>query len=232
MSEWKRLFDDLAASITAGDLRPGERLPTEHELALSRRISRNTVRRAYLALSQAGQIRIVNGRGSFVMRTGITYEIDAESRFRDVLEREGVKSSIRVIGIGIEQAEAQVAEVLGLRTGGAVLRQTQLILGDDVPFILTSRFFPANLVPDFEARLIESGSFTALLRESGYGALQRSSTVVGARMPESDEAALLKVPLNAALLDVLAVGKLENGQAVEWQHALMNSQLLKLSFRS
>lgn len=229
-SQWEVLYDKLKLDIHNGRYAPGERLPTEHELSASNSVSRNTVRRAYLALSQDGLIRIVNGRGSYVMQNGIVYEIDAVSRFRDVLQRLGVQSNARVIGSRVEASTPDVACQLEVTEGTAVLRHTALIMGDDVPFILTTRYFPLNLVPDFEHRLARTGSFTSLLQEEGLGALNRVSTTVGARMPLNEEATLLACPHNAPLLDICALGRLIDGRAVEWQRAVMNSQLIRLSF--
>lgn len=231
-SQWEAIYDELKDGIRSRRYAPGERLPTEHELSASNGVSRNTVRRAYLALSQDGLIRIVNGRGSYVMQNGIVYEIDAVSRFRDVLESLGLASGARVIRSGAESASAEVAERLEMVEGSPVLRHTAVILGNDVPFILTTRYFPLDLMPDFEARLSARGSFTALLRDEALGALNRVSTTVGARMPKDEEAALLACPHNAPLLDVTALGRLSGGRAVEWQQAVMNSQLVRLSFSS
>ncbi|ODT13155.1 MAG: phosphonate metabolism transcriptional regulator PhnF [Kaistia sp. SCN 65-12] len=229
-SQWEALYVELRDGIRSRDYAPGQRLPTEHELSARHGVSRNTVRRAYLALSQDGLIRIVNGRGSYVMENGIVYEIDASSRFRDVLDRLGVESTSRVIQSTVEAATGEVAEKLELPEGTLVLRHTTVIVGGEVPFILTTRYFPLDLMPDFQNRLSRKGSFTPLLREEGLGDLHRVSTTVGARMPRDDEAALLACPHNAPLLDVTALGRLSDGRVVEWQQAVMNSQLIRLSF--
>lgn len=229
-SQWEALYAELRDGIRSRKYVPGQRLPTEHELSASNGVSRNTVRRAFLALSQDGLIRIVNGSGSYVMENGIVYEIDALSRFRDVLNRLGVDSTSRVIRSTVETAVGEVAERLELTEGAPVLRHTAVILGGEVPFILTTRYFPLDLIPDFESRLARKGSFTPLLLEEGLGDLHRVSTTVGARMPRDDEAALLECPRNAPLLDVSALGRLSGGRAVEWQRAVMNSQLIRLSF--
>ncbi|PWL16356.1 hypothetical protein DKP76_17960 [Falsochrobactrum shanghaiense] len=148
------------------------------------------------------------------------------------MQRLGVDSRSRVIQSGVEPATSDVAAKLEIREGMPVLRHTALILGDDVPFLLTTRYFPLDLIPDFENRLLRGGSFTALLREEGLGPLQRASTVVGARMPQDEESGLLSCPHNAPLLAVSALGRLPGGRAVEWQHAVMNSLLIRLSFTS
>lgn len=231
-SQWEALYDTLKAGIVGGRYAPGDRLPAEHELSAANDVSRNTVRRAFLALSQEGLIRIVNGRGSYVMQSGIVYEIDAVSRFRDVLERQGVESGWRVIDSSVIEADLEIAGKLALAEGVKVLRYTTLILGNRVPLLLATRFFPLDLLHDFEMRLARGGSFTALLREEGLGDLHRVSTTVGARMPKEEEADLLECPRNAPLLDATATGRLDSGRLVEWQHAVMNGQFIRLSFNA
>jgi GntR family phosphonate transport system transcriptional regulator/GntR family transcriptional regulator len=228
--QWEMLYDHLRGAITGGNLMPGSRLPTEFEASAHHGVSRNTVRRAYLALSQDGLIRGVNGRGSFVMHTGITYEIDATSRFRDVLERQGLRESMRVVETATVPADAEMAAGLGLEIGHPILRYTALILGDEIPFILTVRHIRTDLVDDLEMKLAETLSLTKVLHNAGLGQLHRGSTTVGARLPSEREAVLLKSPANAPVLDVVSTGRIESGVIVEWQKAVMNSGLIRLSF--
>lgn len=230
-SQWEVLYDDLKRRIGDGVYQPGHRMPTEHELSAVNGVSRNTVRRAYLALSQDGLIRIVNGRGSYVMQNGIVYEIDAVSKFRDVLEGQGVSCQTKLVDCTVVNANPEIAEKLELIVGAKVLRDTSIILGDAVPFMVATRYFPLELMTDFRRRFAQSGSFTTLLAEEELGVLKRAYTTIGARLPTNEEASLLQSPSNAPLLDVTALGRLSDGQAVEWQHVVMNSQLIRLSFR-
>ncbi len=55
--------------ITAGDLKPGDQLPTVRELAAELRINFNTVTRAYHELDQLRLISTQRGRGTFVWDT-------------------------------------------------------------------------------------------------------------------------------------------------------------------
>jgi GntR family transcriptional regulator, phosphonate transport system regulatory protein len=231
-TQWEQLYESLRSEIRAGGLAPGERLPTEHELSARHGVSRNTVRRAYLALSQEGAIRSVNGRGSFVMQADITYEIDAVSRFRDVLEQQGLASSSRLVEISELQAGSELSQRLNLELGARVISHTAVITGDGVPFILTTRYFPAHVIADLKQKLMAAGSFTRILADAGLGELRRKSTIVGAQLADERTAALLECNRNAPLLDVSATGMLANGTIVEWQHAMMNSRLIKLSFLS
>lgn len=231
-AQWVRVYDYLRKAIEAGELAPGAQLPPEFEVSASQGVSRNTVRRAYLALSQDGLIRSINGRGSFVMQTGMTYEIDATSRFRDVLDRQGVQSGMRTLSTEPVQANGEIAAILGVKPGHDLLRVTALILGDDCPFILTVRHIRADLVDQLDAKLRAAGSLTVVAHNEGLGQLHRLSTTIGARLPTEFEAQHLQCPANAPVLTMLSANAVAEDALLECQHAVMNSQLLRLSFRS
>lgn len=61
-----RILDDLREEILAGNLAPGERLPSEHYLAQRYGTSRPTVRRAIARLKAEGLAVTEQGRGAFV----------------------------------------------------------------------------------------------------------------------------------------------------------------------
>ncbi|SHK06225.1 DNA-binding transcriptional regulator, FadR family [Roseomonas rosea] len=58
---------DLQARIGRGELRPGDRLPTERELMARYGVSRTVVREAISSLRAGGQIETQQGRGAFVL---------------------------------------------------------------------------------------------------------------------------------------------------------------------
>jgi DNA-binding FadR family transcriptional regulator len=62
-----QLVRRLTDSIQAGDLRPGDRLPTESQLAQTHGVSRTVVREAMSRLNAQGLIETQQGRGSFVL---------------------------------------------------------------------------------------------------------------------------------------------------------------------
>lgn len=60
------LFGKLAAQIHSGALRPGERLPTQKEIALAESVSRTVVREAVARLSAQGLLVSRQGSGVYV----------------------------------------------------------------------------------------------------------------------------------------------------------------------
>jgi GntR family transcriptional regulator len=58
--------EQIRALIAAGQLRPGDQLPTIRELATDLRVNYNTIARVYLDLDRDGVISTQRGRGTFV----------------------------------------------------------------------------------------------------------------------------------------------------------------------
>jgi GntR family transcriptional regulator len=65
-----QVADDLRGMIESGELRPGDRLPGEAEMAQLYGVSRDTIRRATLELSEEGLLVILHGRGTYVAEKG------------------------------------------------------------------------------------------------------------------------------------------------------------------
>jgi DNA-binding GntR family transcriptional regulator len=65
-----QVADDLRGMIESGELRPGDRLPGEAEMAHLYGVSRDTIRRATLELSEEGLLVILHGRGTYVAEKG------------------------------------------------------------------------------------------------------------------------------------------------------------------
>jgi GntR family transcriptional regulator len=56
----------LRNRITEGELRPGQRLPTERELQQTLGVAATTTRRAYRVLAEEGLVVTTRGRGTHV----------------------------------------------------------------------------------------------------------------------------------------------------------------------
>src|SRR5215813_13427968 len=65
-SEYMRLADAIAAEITDGSLKPGDRLPPQRNFAYERKIAVSTAGRVYSELLRRGLVVGEVGRGTFI----------------------------------------------------------------------------------------------------------------------------------------------------------------------
>lgn len=66
---WEEIVEQLKAMITNGELKPGDKLPSERDLAESLSVSRASVREALITLEAIGILEIRPGEGTFVRQT-------------------------------------------------------------------------------------------------------------------------------------------------------------------
>jgi GntR family transcriptional regulator len=78
-----QIEDTIHSLIAAGQLQPGQQLPTIRELAADIRVNLNTVARAYFELDREGVISTQRGKGTFV--TGVPDQKQIEKKRQELL---------------------------------------------------------------------------------------------------------------------------------------------------
>ena len=110
-----RLYEQIVAQIEdhilKGDLKPGDRLPSERELGQQFGVSRTAVREAVKTLTQKGLVEVYPGRGTFVTdstRSAVRHSISLMMRIGN---EEGTRDLIEVREI----LEPEIAALAALR---------------------------------------------------------------------------------------------------------------------
>jgi GntR family transcriptional regulator len=164
-----QIEDWLADAIAAGQLSPGDRLPTEHDLAAWLGVSRMTLRHALSELAQRGLVirTVGRGGGTFVGEAKLEQDLTTLAGFSEQLRRHGKVAGARVLGAAEIPASAAAAAALGIPEGGPVVEVRRIRLADGRPMVIEHSLFPAALCPGMlECRL--DGSLYELLEEK-YG---------------------------------------------------------------
>ncbi|MGH8997923.1 MAG: GntR family transcriptional regulator, partial [Acidimicrobiia bacterium] len=145
---------------------PGDRLPSENELAALHEVSRLTARAALGELERRHLVRRVRGSGTFVARR-IDYRISAEMTpsWSETVRRAGAEPHREVLGIGRVAAPADVRRALALEPRQRVVALTRLGSVDGLVADLVTSWIPSDLVGDLDGFVTDGDSL--------YGALVR-----------------------------------------------------------
>jgi GntR family transcriptional regulator len=200
--KYQEIAGRLRDQIGAGALEPGQRLPSEPDLAAEYDASRNTVRLAIALLINQGLVVSRQGLGTFVVEsarpfTALLSRIPAppdEQHARQGLPvvspaagKAGESEMSRLI-VETGQASPSVAEKLALAAGApVVIRRSEHFIGD-VPWQLINTYYPSDIAKGSaleQAGEIRSGG-ASLLAELGYPQ-QGFADEIGARMPNARE---------------------------------------------
>jgi GntR family transcriptional regulator len=103
-----QIMDQVKHMIAAGQLNPGDQLPTVRQLAADLRVNFNTVARSYKLLDEDGIISTQHGRGTYILELP-SQENGEKLRFQD-LQRLTREYLVQVYHLGYSPNE--VREVL------------------------------------------------------------------------------------------------------------------------
>lgn len=110
MSVTTRAIDSIRAMIRTGELRPGDRLPPEQELAERLGISRGSLREAVRALSQINVLDVRRGDGTFVTSLAPSELLSGLSFAMDLLQTHQVDEVLEVRRMLFPAATALAAQ--------------------------------------------------------------------------------------------------------------------------
>ena len=213
---WRQIATRLQHDIGAGTYPPGGRLPTEAELSARFRVNRHTVRRALEELSRGGLVRVEQGRGSFVAEDVLEYAVEARTRFSEWIRRHNMEPSGRLLQLKETAANSHIAAGLGIRSGSRVVLLERLGFADDRPVSLSQHYFPTARLRGILEALRTAPTITEALKSVGVTDYLRQVTRVTARLPNAEEAQLLRMPRNRPLLVTENVNVDRAGTVVEF----------------
>ena len=197
---YAQAHDWLLALVHAGELQPGDRLPSEAQLAERLGISRSTLREALHLLEENGVIVRRQGLGTFV--AGDHHLESGLERLESVVAlaaRQGIKAKIRGLSVETVVADEMMAERLKVKPGVPLtcVRRVVLVRGQAVAYMEDT--VPARwlAVDDIE---VFAGSVLDLLRRRRTPRVQQALAAITAVTADDVLARQLEVSPGAALL--------------------------------
>jgi GntR family transcriptional regulator len=215
--------------ITSGELAPGDKLPSERELARRFGTARNTAREAIRLLTEEGLVTAQHGRGVFVrekqriVRWGSerysrrTYRETGLTPFRLEMARQGKTARVEVTSIEHVTPPFDVAErLLASPEEPSVLRRCNTYYADDEPLQVVTTYIHWT---DAEGTALLQpqtgpGGIYGRLEERGH-LLTTGQDEILARMASHDEATTLTLPPGVPVLEVLHTSLNQDGQPFE-----------------
>jgi GntR family phosphonate transport system transcriptional regulator len=230
-SLWRLIVDTLIKDIASGKYAPGDRLPTEQELAHSFDVHRNTVRRALEVLRSQDFIRIEQGRGSFVLERVVRHQLGPRTRLISTLQDVERTGERRILGSRRIRADKSLAHDLGIARNQFVRQVDRLSLADGVPVAVSSSYFPLPRFEGIEAHIRETRSFTESWRRYGVGDYRRLETRITAIPLSSMDAEILGQPRRRPAILMININVDADGVPIVVSYARVAPQHMELVIR-
>lgn len=215
-----QLSQQLEEAIRSGQIKAGERIETEMEIAERYGLSRPTVRQAIQELVNKGLLVRRRGVGTQVVHNQMRRRVELTSLYDDLAES-SQRPTTKVLSLSIEGADAEVAAGLNLSEGEPVIHieRVRYIAGE--PLAVMRNWLPGDLI-ELTADALETTGLYDLMRRDSIQ-IRIANQRIGARAATSTEAKLLDIRSGAPVLTMERQSFDDTGRAIELARSVYRS---------
>lgn len=193
---YEQLADNIKTKIAKGEMKVGERLKSEREMAEQYGISRMTVRKSLKLLEEEGVLSAQRGRGTYIMKVP---EVQRKVELGDTslislsmqIRQKGLKSSREILSFKKIDTSDQFRDFFP--DSDKVYELIRLSLINDEPYAIQKTYIPCNLFKDAERFNFIDESLYDYMEEQGHRPYKLVSYLKIEKIPE-EYVSLLKLP--------------------------------------
>jgi len=224
-----QLYRTLARMIADGDVKVGDRMPTEAELSERYTVSRTTARRALDELRRASLVERRPGLGTFVVPPKLNAMIPHLHSITAEIEQLGYRAGSRLLSVEEGVVDENARAHLHLAEGDHVLRVLRLRTANERPFyvaesVLNLALFPELRTVDFAVP--DLSMYAAFERVTGRR-VERVTQWLSAASASAEIARHMEVRRGAPVLRLERVLFIEGDRPIESVNAFFHGETYK-----
>lgn len=220
--------DNIAARIAAGDLQPGDKLPSERSLQAELGVARGTIREGLFQLEAEGVIYRRDRSGWYVSPPPVVYDPTRWEGFISYVEAQGRTPATETISAEAITADQLLAEVFSRPPGAPLylIRRRRYVDGRAV--LLERLVVDAALAPDL-LRFNFDQSLTSILKTEYGISVGRNQITMQPCALTGQEAQLLRVKSGLPGLALQRISYDTQGRVLEFDHEYWRHDAVRLS---
>ncbi|HDS4352074.1 GntR family transcriptional regulator [Enterobacter roggenkampii] len=225
---YRQIADALREKISAGELKPGDALPTESSLQEAFNVSRVTVRQALKLLTEEQIVESIQGSGTYVKEERVNYDIYQLTGFYEKLADRNVDTHSEVSIFEVLKADAKLAEKLNLSHDDKVWHVKRVRFIKQKPVNLEETWMPLALFPDLTWEVMENSKYH-YVEQIKKLVIDRSEQELVPIMPSKEAIAALSLDPAKPILEKVSRGFLKDGRVFEYSRNVFNTDDYKFT---
>jgi GntR family transcriptional regulator, histidine utilization repressor len=178
---YRQVKDHIIRLINTGELKPGDRVPSENELVKSLGVARMTVHRALRELADGGYVVRLAGVGTFVADNRPHSDVLKVRNIADEIRARGHTHTAKIILLEEVEADQRLIDKLEVRPGSTLFHSTILHHESGTPIQFEDRYVCPTLAPGYLS--IDFTKTTPNVYLTKVAPIQSAEHVVRALMP-------------------------------------------------
>ncbi|WP_336212891.1 GntR family transcriptional regulator [Enterobacter sp. P82] len=225
---YRQIADALREQINAGELKPGDALPTESSLQDAFSVSRVTVRQALKLLTEEHIIESIQGSGSYVKEERVNYDIYQLTGFYEKLADRNVDTHSDVKTFEVIKADEKLAEKLNIRPDDNVWHIKRVRFIKQKPVNLEETWMPLAMFDDLTWAVMENSKYH-YIEQIKKMVIDRSEQELVPIMPSQEAIAALALDPAKPILEKVSRGFLKDGRVFEFSRNVFNTDDYKFT---
>lgn len=209
---YQRIQMGIRAQIEKGELKPGDPVASERELARMHGVSLMTARHALAGLEQEGIVKRRVGAGTFVAPPRIHF--NKLLSYTEQMASRGLAPSTKLLTAKILEHAEEVGASLALPPASKIVKIERLRHASEEPFALETCYLSANRFPGLIDKPLGRRSLFAILEDDYDAQLAYADEEVTASAADGRVAHVLNVPRGSPVLRIRQVIYSSNGAPV------------------
>lgn len=178
---YKQIKNNLKKMIKEENLQPGDKVPSENQIADLNDVSKATVRRAIMALVKEGVLYREQGKGTFVdngdfiTSNGINILENSTGR----MKIEGVSMNSKILKFSYIEPSKEIKKSLNLsKNTEIVIKIRKLVKNNGNPIVIENSWLSFELFPDLEKEMLNNTTLYEIFRNRYNYILEKSSNIL------------------------------------------------------
>jgi len=197
---YKRIQDAILQRLEAGELKPGDVVDSERELARIHGVSLMTARHALAGLEREGMVVRKRGAGTFVAPPKIHF--NKLMSYTEQMAVRGLSVSSRLLSFAVVDTEHEVAARLALPANSRLLKVERLRLGGEEPFAIEICYLSADDFKDLTRARLDRVSLFSILEHDYALQIAHADEEIDATTADTHTARLLGIPPGSPVLRI------------------------------
>lgn len=227
-----QISDYLTEEITSGQLKPGDKTPSESELMSIFDVSRNTAQKAIEQLVHSDLVVRKKGKGTFVKSQKVIYKMQKMTSFSEEMQNRGLEASSRIVHIGLTEVDDNISKNLQLGEHEKVYLIERIRYGGKIPMAYQISYVPQKKCPGIDKYITEDSSLFFILENVFSLKLFRQDQTIKPVVANAKLGKLLNVKINTPLLFLQGVAYLSGDFPIEYKKIYYNGETYEFSLHS
>ena len=223
---YRRIYEDLAARIRSGELKPESRLPGDLELAERYGVARMTVRQAVAGLVDQSLVERKHGVGTFVSGDSAgRRSLNRLTSFSEDMRGSGQELTTDILAQATVAPTPEIAKQLALAKGAQVVFVARVRKIDRTPRSMHHSYLPYGEFPSLDREPLVQGSLYKTLDQVYDVRPRRADQGIRAVAATRDVARHLEVPVRSPVLQTERLTIDERNIRIEYARSWMRPDL-------